>query len=205
MEKINYSKNNRVLDADVCVIWSDKDQGFGNEIIGICTKAGFVLENSTSATPEQNVLVERAGWRLTAKYFAMRIHVNQPKYLANEIYKTAAYNFNRTSTGALKWKTPYEMVWGKNPHVSHMHPIWFRASVLNKNNQKGDKIESRALIGHIVGYKGTNIFKIWLPESDDECITRDVVFDNTLFFDEKEKYSHVFSIQNSVELLEYPD
>ena len=44
-----------------------------------------------------------------------------------------------------------------------MQPIGCRAYALNTELKNADKLESRALIGHLVGYVGTNIFRIWLP------------------------------------------
>ncbi|KAK7178092.1 reverse transcriptase domain protein, partial [Paraphaeosphaeria sporulosa] len=41
---------------------------------------------------------------------------------------------------------------------------------------KGDKLESRAITGWLVGYEGTSIFRIWVPGSDRVVRTRDVVF-----------------------------
>jgi hypothetical protein len=44
-------------------------------------------------------------------------------------------------------------------------------------------MESRALIGHLVGYDSTNIFRIWLPESHTVLRTRDVVFRSNTRYD----------------------
>ncbi|KAF1922581.1 uncharacterized protein M421DRAFT_38629, partial [Didymella exigua CBS 183.55] len=102
----------------------------------------------------------RAGGVLTQRARAMRIHANLPKNLSQEMYRTAAYILNRTPTEALGWKTPYE------PLVAHMRPIGCRAYVYNRDLRAANKLESRTLIGYLVGYQGTNIFRIWLPTKD---------------------------------------
>ncbi|KAI0997602.1 hypothetical protein K3495_g10584 [Podosphaera aphanis] len=173
-------KIGRVFDADVCCIRSDNEQGFGNDLVDLCAELGIILETTTKYTPEQNGLAERAGGTLTLRARAMRIQGNLPKSLANEIYKTAAL-------------------------LSHMCPIGCLAYVLNKEISKGDKTESRALIGHLVGYQGTNIFRIWLPTNDEVIVTRDVEFNRSTFYPDTEKYVTRSTVERVVELLEYPE
>jgi hypothetical protein len=70
-----------------------------------------------------------------------------------------------------------------------MRPIGCRAYVYNRDLGAADKLESRTLIGHLVGYQGTNIFRIWLPTKDIVIVTRDVIFETTLFFDGMDGYT----------------
>jgi hypothetical protein len=86
-----------------------------------------------------------------------------------------------------------------------MRPIGCRAYVYNRNLRAADKLESRTLIGHLVGYQGTNIFRIWLPTKDTVIVTRDVVFEPTLFFDGMDGYASTLVIKEVIELLEYPE
>jgi hypothetical protein len=64
---------------------------------------------------------------------------------------------------------------------------------------------TRTLIGHLVGYQGTNIFRIWLPTKDTVIVTRDVIFEPTLFFDGMHGYASMPVIKEVIELLEYPE
>ncbi|KAI0998112.1 hypothetical protein K3495_g10081 [Podosphaera aphanis] len=179
--------------------------GFGNDLIQLCNELGISFEPTVKGTPEQNGPAERAGGTLTMKARVMRIHGNLPKSLANELFKTARYILNRTPTQFLNWKTPYEMVWERKPLVSHMRPIGYQAFTLNQHILKGDKTASRALIGHLVRYQGTNIFRIWLPNKDDVIVTRDVVFEPTIFYTGTQKYAADSVIKQTIELLEYPE
>jgi hypothetical protein len=86
-----------------------------------------------------------------------------------------------------------------------MRPIGCRAYVYNRNLRAADKLESRTLIGHLVGYQGTNIFCIWLPTKDTVIVTRDVIFEPTLFFDGMDGYATTSVIKEVIELLEYPE
>ena len=156
-------------------------------------------------TDEQNGLAERAGSLLIIRARAMRIQAGLPKSLSNELICTAAYVLNRTPTEALAWKTPYEVVWGTKPKVQHMRPIGCRAYVLNRSLKRADKLESRALIGHLVGYDSTNIFRIWLPTKDQVIRTRYVVFHPTKFYEGIQGYAPESVIEEVIELLAFPE
>ncbi|KAI1515853.1 Pol protein [Pyrenophora tritici-repentis] len=195
----------RVYDADVVAIRCDNEKGFGNDLINTTEELGMLYEPAPPGTKEPNGLTERAGGVLTQRARAMRIHAHLPKNLSHEMYRTAAYILNRTPTEALGWKTPYEIVWGRKPLVAHMRPIGCRAYVYNRDLRAADKLESRTLIGHLVGYQGTNIFRIWLPTKDTVIVTRDVTFEPTLFFDGIDGYASTLVIEEVIELLEYPE
>jgi hypothetical protein len=85
-----------------------------------------------------------------------------------------------------------------------MHPIGSRIYTRNRNLKTADKTESRALIGYLVGYQGTNIFHIWLLTKDNIFVTRDVIFDTDKFYTEDEYYTPESVIEEVIELLEYP-
>jgi hypothetical protein len=168
----------RMYDADVIAVRCDNERGFGNDLIGITEELGMLHELAPPGTKEPNGLIERAGGVLTQRARSMRIHANLPKSLSHEMYRTAAYILNRTPIEALGWKTPYEIVLKRKPLVAHMRPIGCRAYVYNRDLRAADKLESRTLIGHLVGYQGTN---------------------------RMDSYASTPVIQEVIELLEYPD
>jgi hypothetical protein len=86
-----------------------------------------------------------------------------------------------------------------------MRPIGCRAYVYNRDLRAADKLKSRTLIGHLVGYQSTNIFRIWLPTKDTVIVTRDVVFETTLFFDGMDGYASESIMEEVIELFEYPE
>jgi hypothetical protein len=86
-----------------------------------------------------------------------------------------------------------------------MRTIGCRAYVLNRSLKRADKLESRALIRHLVGYDSTNIFGIWLPTKDEVIRTRDVVFEPTKFYDGPQGYAHESVIEEVIELLSFPE
>ena len=71
---------------------------------------------------------------------------------------------------------------------------------------QADKIESRALIGHFVGYRGINIFKVYLfsgNQNDPIIFTRDAIFDHTQFFTGLDGFANGEDIEEEIELLAY--
>jgi hypothetical protein len=54
------------------------------------------------------------------------------------------------------------------------------------------------LIGHLVRYNSTNIFRIWLPIKNEVICTRDIVFEPTKFFDGPQVYAHGSVIEEVV-------
>jgi hypothetical protein len=137
---------------------------------------GIKVEPRAPYTEEQNGLIERAGSTIIVRGRAIRIRSSLLKELANECVMTAVYLLNRTPVESLGWKTPYEVAGGHKPSMAHLSKIGAQAYYLDNKLKRGDKMESRALIGHLVGYDSTNIFRIWLLESHTVIRTWDVVF-----------------------------
>jgi len=198
----------RIFNFDITAIRTDNERGFGmspNFLEELCKDLGIRYEPRAEYTDEQNGLAERAGSLLIIRARAMRIQAGLPKSLSNELIRTAAYVLNRTPTEALNWRTPYEVVWGIKPKVQHMRPIGCRAYVLNRSLKRADKLESRALTGHLVGYDSTNIFRIWLPTKDRVIRTRDVVFEPAKFYEGLQGCAPEFVIEEVIELLAFPE
>jgi hypothetical protein len=46
-------------------------------------------------------------------------------------------------------------------------------------------LDPRAHIGYLIGYDSTNIYRVWILHKEVVISTRDVIFDETTFFDNK--------------------
>jgi hypothetical protein len=158
------------------------------------------------ATEAQAGGIERAGRTIVTVARADRLAAKLPKKLAIQIAETAVYQLNRTPTEAIGWKTPYEVIWGKKPSVAHMRPIGSHAFVYNTKIARGDKLESRAIIGHLVGYNSTNIYLVWIPALDKVIRSRDVYFgkldDN---YDDSRSWGDLTQLEELVEIVEIED
>ena len=116
----------------------------------------------------------------------MWIAANLPADLWPEIVKAAGYISNRTPVQKLGWKTPFEAVTKTKPQFAHLHVYGCRAYPLIQKIPRRAKLDSRAHIGHLVGYDSTNIFRIWIPSRNKVIRTRDVTFKDDLVYDPAE-------------------
>jgi len=101
------------------------------------------------------------------------------------VYITAAYFLNRTLTRSLGRKTPFEIAYKKKPMLVHLYRYSCRVYPLRKQIARTDKLTLKALIGYLVGFNLTNIYRIWLPKAGRKgkvIHTRDVTFREDLFY-----------------------
>ncbi|GJV38978.1 putative ribonuclease H-like domain-containing protein [Tanacetum coccineum] len=74
-----------------------------------------------------------------------------PTMFWTEAVSTACYVLNRVLVTKPHNKTPYELVSGKVPNISHLKPFGCLVTILNTSNHLG-KFEGKADKGFIVGY-----------------------------------------------------
>lgn len=131
-----------------------------------------------------------------------------PTELWPEAIKAAGYLNNRTPKHGLDWKTPFEAVTKTRPQLSHLHPYDCQAYPLRKNVSRTEKLDLRALVGYLVGYDSTNIYRIWVPSRGKVIRTRDVTFQKKLFYDPRELDSgHIMTteLDQIVEIIDMPE
>jgi hypothetical protein len=123
---------------------------------------------------------------------AMRIEANLPDDLWPESCKTAPYLLNRTPTKQLGWKTPLEALQQalgrpiQPPNITHLRVFGCRTYPMNQHIPRSKKLEPRAYIGYLVGYESSNIYRIWIPSKKKVITTRDVTFNESLFYNPDE-------------------
>jgi hypothetical protein len=169
------AKIKRQFGADVIVVRLDSERGY-SELLHVLRDLGIVVEPRAEYTEEQNGLSEQAGKMIMIRARAIRIDGRLPIELSNECCLVAVYLLNRTPVESLGWKTPYEVVRGHKPLAAHLNVVGARAYVLNNKLKRGEKLESRALVGQLVGYDSTNIYRVWMPAMGRVLRTRDVIF-----------------------------
>ena len=72
------------------------------------------------------------------------------------------------------------------PNNAHLRIYGCRAYALRHKIPRTKKLEPRAHIGYLVGYESTNIYRIWIPSESRVVATRDVTFNETLFYNPNE-------------------
>ena len=181
----------------VLVIRSDNELNRGRTITWMRDQ-GITFEPSAPETHDQNGRAERSGGVIMEKSRAMRIGAKLPHNLWVETVNSATYLFNRTPRYSNSWKTPYELFYSytqgvasqakpRKPQIAHLKAYGCRAYAMTKDAQVKKnrlfKLNPRAHIGYLIGYDSTNIFRIWIPHQGKVISTRDVIFDETTFFD----------------------
>ena len=71
-------------------------------------------------TPQQNGVVERRNRTLMEMARSILKHMHMPNYLWGESVRHATYLINRIATRSLQNQTPYEVLRGKRPNISHL-------------------------------------------------------------------------------------
>ena len=174
---------NTQWEAKVKIIRLDGETSLIEECRNLTTEQGIICQTSSPNTPEQNGSAERSGGVLFIKARAMILEASLPTNLWPEVVGCAAYIANRTPIRQLGWKTPFEIVNNSKPSYAHLREYGCRAYALNKSIPHSKKLDSRAHLGHLIGYDSTNIFKIWIPSKNKVIRTRDVTFDEEKFYD----------------------
>lgn len=173
----------RRYDGVVIYIRSDNEGSFSNEFIAEIEAMGITFEFTAPDTPAQNGHSERKGKMLVIKGRTMRLGADLPHYLWVWAFVCAVYIANRTPTEKHGWKTPFEMVTGEKPYLSHIRTFGCKAYALKHKIPKTRKLDARAHVGYLVGYDSTNIFLVWIPSKSKVIRCRDVIFDEEDMYD----------------------
>ncbi len=164
----------------------DGEKSLGDDFDNFIYSKGITLEHSAAETQAQNGYSERAGRVIVTMARALSIGSSIPEYMWPEAIKFCAYIRNMTPIQRHEWKTPHELVTGSKPDARHLKIWGCRAYPLIYHLQRLDKLAPRAMIGYLMGYDSTNIFRIWVPSRMRVFSTRDVTFNEQLFYDPAE-------------------
>jgi hypothetical protein len=115
-----------------------------------------------------------------------------------EFIRDATYKANHTPIQRLNWRTTIEFITGRRPYLGHLRKILSRAYVHRKDIQKSHKLEERADLGWLMGYEGSNIYRVRIPHKNRVIRSRDVPIDETVHYSGKqselEAWSHVYRL-----------
>ena len=178
---VNYVEN--IFHVKIRFMRLDGERSLGNRFISFNNTRGIKPEVTATDTPAQNGGSERAGEAIIRVSRALRIEARLPANLWNETVMASTYLLNRTPVRRLEWKTPHESVLKTKPHYAHLHVYGCKAYALDKTIPRKAKLQPRALIGYLVGYDSTNIYRIWIPSKEKVIRTRDVKFNDDQFYD----------------------
>jgi len=162
---------------------------------------GIIVEPSAPDTQAQNGGAERSGGVNKEKARAMRLDANLSWELWPEITRAAVYLYNRTPNYNNNWKTPYEVFFTRiafsngivtklrKPNLTHLKTYGCKSFAMSDDTHRGksclQRLDPKAWVGYLVGYRSSNIYRIWIPSMAKVISTRDVVFDEHSVFDGK--------------------
>ena len=112
-------------------------------------KAGTIRRLTVHDTPEYNSVAERFNRTVIEKVRALLHETGLSKSLWGEALHHVVYLKNRTWTRTLPNATPHEILTGKKPDLSNIHPWGARVWV---HDAKGSKLDGRAKEGRWVGF-----------------------------------------------------
>ncbi|XP_019257740.1 PREDICTED: uncharacterized protein LOC109235953 [Nicotiana attenuata] len=120
-------------------------------------------------TPQQNDTVVRKHRHILEVARALKFQSGVPIRFWGDCVKTAVYVINRLPTPVLEGRTPYELLYGKEPKVDYLRVFGYQCHATNL--PRGDKIAPRArkvvFIGDVVFQEGRFPFKNIGVEADD--------------------------------------
>jgi hypothetical protein len=128
---------------------------------------------------------------LIEKTKCIKEHAKLSKDFYSECYFVAVHILNRTSSSSLSWNSSLifmQKLLKKSirNEIAHLKVFDCKAfSFLKEINafKKNEKMKSRAFIEYLIKYDFINIFRIWNSKKDDVNDYRDVIFNETKFFD----------------------
>ncbi len=146
---------------------------------------------STKNIFKQNEKFEHFDELLIEKTKCIKEHAKLSKDLYSECYFVAAHILNRTSSSSLSWDSSLifmQKLLKKSfrNEIAHLKMFDCKAfSLLKEINalKRSKKMKSQAFIEYLIKYDFINIFRVWNSEKDDVNDYRDVIFNETKFFD----------------------
>src|SRR5271154_1053750 len=156
-------------------IRTDGGGEYQKQMAEFCREFGIHHEETAPYTPEQNGVAERANRTICERIRAILAETGLPRELWAELACAVAHIKNRSPTIALKGKTPYEALYGRKPDVSHLVAFGTRAFV-HVSKKRTKKLDPRSIEGIMVGYGGSNQYRIWIPGTNKIQVSRDVRF-----------------------------
>ncbi|CAH9124860.1 unnamed protein product, partial [Cuscuta epithymum] len=164
------------FEARVKRIRSDNGVEFQTNILSeYYARCGIIFETSCTDTPQQNGVVERKHRHILEIARALRFQSGLPIDFWGECILTAVYIINRLPSPIISNKSPYEMLFGKEPNYEHLRV--FGCLVYAHNNKRKDKFSERGSPCVFLGYPyGQKAYRVFDLQKQSIFSSRDVTF-----------------------------
>ncbi|KAG7578454.1 Retrotransposon gag domain [Arabidopsis thaliana x Arabidopsis arenosa] len=170
----------RQFEKKVKVVRSDN----GGEFMGLRTyflEEGIMHQTSCVYTPQQNGRVERKHRHILNVARSLMFQATLPRQFWGECVMTACHLINRTPSTILQGKTPYQLLFGEVPNITHLRvfgSLCFARNVLRDKDKFGERSRRCVFMGYPFGQKGWRVYDL---EKSEFIVSRDVVFQEDVF------------------------
>ena len=138
-------------------------------------------ELTTSYTPEQNAVVERANRTIMEGVRSSLYYSQLPMSFWAEAVVYIVYTLNRTCSRVHGDHTPFELYTGLKPSLSHLRPFGCPVFIHIPDHLR-KKLDVKCRQGIFVGYsEESKAYRVWDSDKRQVVTTRDVVFDEQAF------------------------
>ena len=145
------------LNLSVKSIRSDHGTEFENgEFLTFCREKGIDHNFSAPHTPQQNGVVERKNRTLENMARTMLIGSGLSQQFWAEAVNAACYIINRAMLRPITEKTPYELLRGRVPNISHLRIFGCKCFIHNNGKDNLGKFDPRSDEGIFLGYSSSS-------------------------------------------------
>ncbi|GJU85880.1 ribonuclease H-like domain-containing protein [Tanacetum coccineum] len=142
--------------CNIKTVRSDNGSEFvNNKMTELVISLGIIHQTSCAYTPQQNGIAKRKHKRLLNVARSLLFQSGIPLNMWTECVLTATYLINRLPSSVLNGKSPFELVYGFKPKLSHLRSfgcLCFSYVLNNSNNlQKGQSILSESFDNNVNG------------------------------------------------------
>ncbi|GJT81300.1 putative RNA-directed DNA polymerase [Tanacetum coccineum] len=163
------------------VFRSDNGTEFVNNKLGMLFKEkGIIHQTFCAHTPQQNGIAERKHRHLLNVARGLMFQGGIPLNMWSECILTVVYLINRLPSSVLSGASPYLLVYGKEPSLSHIRCFGCLCYSIVLNNN--DKFSSRSEKCILIGFSGVKkAYKLYSLKIKKTFFSRDVTFYETIF------------------------
>lgn len=168
--------------TSIKTIRTDNGTEFFQENCGsIFKQYGIIHQRSVAGTPQQNGRVERKHRHLVETTRAIKIHASLLDKFWGSCILATTYIINRLPSSVLKWKSPFEILYGSKPDMSHLKTIGCLCYALNLK-PRHDKFAAKGRRCILLGYSaGQKAYKLYDLDNHTIFVSRDVHFEENVF------------------------
>jgi hypothetical protein len=135
------------------VIFDGGGEFNSKEFLTFLKEKGITVQVTAPYTPQQNSVAERANCTTSEKARCLLKQANMPSEYWAEAVTTAVFLENITPARQLKWKTPYQLWYGRPFNNSRLKPFGCITFANIPKSQREGKFGNTSKKGLLVGYQ----------------------------------------------------